>query len=95
MSNLLRTDRGLLWNDLEDVCAGPVAWDIAGLVTSARARGHGAKFIEELLVAYGEPCVEGLEPFFQAHAVYEVVWRAFGAQRRPQAMKRAAANRRE
>ena len=36
MSNLLRTDSGLVWNDLEDVCAGPVAWDIAG---SWRARG--------------------------------------------------------
>ena len=34
MSNLLRTERGLVWNDLEDVCAGPVAWDVAGLVTS-------------------------------------------------------------
>ena len=42
MSNLLRTDSGLVWNDLEDVCAGPVAWDIAGLVASARARGQGA-----------------------------------------------------
>ena len=36
MSNVLRTDSGLVWNDLEDVCAGPVAWDIAGLVASAQ-----------------------------------------------------------
>ena len=43
MSNLLRTASGLVWNDLEDVCAGPVAWDIAGLVSSARARGRSAK----------------------------------------------------
>jgi hypothetical protein len=26
MSNLLRTESGLVWSDFEDVCAGPVAW---------------------------------------------------------------------
>jgi hypothetical protein len=92
IGNVLRTDSGLVWNDLEDVCAGPVAWDIAGLVASARARGHSAKFVEELLAAYGEPGVEGLETFLEAHAVYDVVWQAFEARRRPRAMKRAAAS---
>ena len=77
LSNLLRTGSGLLWNDLEDVCAGPVAWDVAGLVASARARGHSAKFVDELLAAYGDPGVEGLEPFLVAHALYDVVWQAF------------------
>src|SRR5215213_8513350 len=90
MSNLLRTEGGLVWNDLEDVCGGPVAWDVAGLVASARARGHSAKFVEELLAAYGERGVEGLETFLEAHALYEVVWHAFEARRRPQAIKRAA-----
>jgi Ser/Thr protein kinase RdoA (MazF antagonist) len=90
MSNLLRTDSGLVWNDLEDVCAGPVAWDVAGLVTSASARGHSAAFIDELLATYGDPGVGSLEPFLDAHALYEVVWHAFEARRRPQAMKRAA-----
>jgi Phosphotransferase enzyme family len=92
MSNLLRTDSGLVWNDLEDVCAGPVAWDISGLVASARARGQSAKFIEELLAAYGEPGVEGLETFFEAHTLYDIVWQAVEARRRPRAMKRAAAS---
>jgi hypothetical protein len=92
MSNLLRTDSGLVWNDLEDVCAGPVAWDVAGLVASARARGQSATFIEELLAAYGEPGVEGLETFLEAHALYDIVWQAFEARRRPQAMARAAAS---
>jgi hypothetical protein len=92
MSNLLRTDSGLVWNDLEDVCTGPVAWDISGLVASARARGQSAKFMEELLAAYGEPGVEGLETFLEAHAVYDVVWQAFEARRRPRAMKRVAAS---
>jgi len=82
MSNLLRTDGGLVWNDLEDVCVGPVAWDIAGLVASARAHGQSAKFTDEMLAAYGEPGVEDLEPFLDAHALYDIVWRAFEARRR-------------
>ena len=91
LSNLLRTRRGLLWNDLEDVCAGPVAWDVAGLVTSARQRGQDAKYVAELLAAYGDPGVDDFERFLEAHALYDVVWQAFEARRRPQAFKRAAA----
>jgi hypothetical protein len=92
MGNLLRTESGLVWNDLEDVCAGPVAWDICGLVTSATTRGQGATFTEELLAAYGDPGAEDLEAFLEAHALYEIVWHAFEARRRPRAMKRAAAS---
>jgi hypothetical protein len=92
IGNLLRTESGLVWNDLEDVCAGPVAWDVCGLVTSARARGQGARFMQELLAAYGDPGVEDLEAFFEAHALYDVVWQAFEGRRRPRAMKRAAAS---
>ena len=76
MSNVLRTESGLVWNDLEDVC---------GLVASARARGHSAKFVEELLASYGDPGVEDLEAFLEAHALYEVIWQAFERQRRPPA----------
>jgi hypothetical protein len=76
MGNLLRTDGGLLWNDLEDVCTGPVAWDVAGLVSSARGRGRSEQFVEELLAGYGDPGT-GLEPFLEAHALYETVWRAY------------------
>ena len=82
LSNLLRTDSGLVWNDLEDVCVGPVAWDLSGLVASARARGQSGKYVEELLAAYGEPGVERLQAFLEAHAVYDVVWQAFEARRR-------------
>jgi hypothetical protein len=70
MSNLLRTAGGLVWNDLEDVCTGPVAWDVAGLVLR-----RDAAFREEFLAAYGDPGVEDLEPFVAAHALYEVIWR--------------------
>jgi hypothetical protein len=85
IGNLLRTDGGLLWNDLEDVCAGPVAWDVAGLVSSAQARGHGAELTDAILAAYGD--VGDLEPFLEAHALYDAIWQAYvtgggaGAQR--------------
>jgi Phosphotransferase enzyme family len=92
ISNLLRTESGLVWNDLEDVCTGPVGWDISGLVSSAKARGESATFIEELLAAYGDPGIEQLEAFLEAHALYEVVWQAFEGRRRPRALKRAAAS---
>jgi hypothetical protein len=92
MSNLLLTESGLVWNDLEDVCTGPVAWDICGLVTSAGARGQSPTFVEELLAAYGDPGVDDLEAFLDAQALYGVVWQAFEGRRRPRAMKRAAAS---
>jgi hypothetical protein len=81
LSNLLSTDGGLVWNDLEDACAGPVAWDVAGIVSSARDRGHDATFTDEVLAGYGAAGVEGLERFLEAHAVYRVVWHAYRAQR--------------
>jgi hypothetical protein len=77
MSNALFTDGGPVWNDLEDVCFGPVAWDVAGLASSARARGRSEEFIEELLAAYGDPGIDDLQTFFEAHALYETIWRAY------------------
>ena len=91
ISNLLHTDAGLVWNDLEDVCVGPVAWDLAGLVSSVRARGQGEAFVEELLAAYGDPAAD-LGPFLEAHALYDVIWQASAGPDRPHAMKRAAAS---
>lgn len=29
--NVIRSARGLVWNDFEDTCLGPVAWDLASL----------------------------------------------------------------
>jgi hypothetical protein len=74
MSNLLRTESGLVWNDLEDVCSGPVAWDLAGLVMAARAQDQSERYVTRLLAAYGTE--HDLEPFLEAHALYEVIWRA-------------------
>ena len=85
ISNLLRTDRGLIWNDLEDVCVGPVHWDVAGLIIDPRARGGS----EALLRAYGGLELEELSDFITAHRLYTTTWRAFDSQRRAQTPNRA------
>jgi hypothetical protein len=76
ISNLLRTDAGLRWNDLEDVCVGPVHWDVAGLVADARARGESEAFVADFLYAYGGPDLDDLEDFLTAHRLYTTIWRA-------------------
>jgi Phosphotransferase enzyme family len=80
--NLLRTHNGLIWNDLEDACVGPVHWDVAGLVLEARASGGSEAFVADFLRAYGGLDLEELSDFIAAHVVYTTVWQAFDAQRR-------------
>jgi Ser/Thr protein kinase RdoA (MazF antagonist) len=84
ISNLLSTENGLIWNDLEDACIGPVHWDVAGLITESRARGESEAFVADFLRAYGGPDLEELDHFVAAHRLYTTVWQAFDAQRRPQ-----------
>jgi len=82
LSNVLRTDRGLLWNDFEDVCSGPVEWDVAGLVVSARVRGRSETFVEEFLGAYDGPTLSELTHFVAAHELYTSVWQAYAQKER-------------
>lgn len=82
IGNLLRTDSRLLWNDLEDVCRGPVEWDVAGVVASARSRGQGDAYVEELLDAYGGPQLDELADFIAAHELYTAIWQSYDVQRR-------------
>lgn len=70
------------WNDLEDVCVGPVHWDVAGLVVEACAPGGSEAFVAEFLRAYGGPDLGELHDFIAAHLLYTSVWQAFAAQRR-------------
>jgi|SRR5215467_7075919 len=81
VSNLLRTANGLRWNDLEDACVGPVHWDVAGLISEARACGESESFVTEFLRAYGGLEVEELNDFMEAHVLYATVWQEFAAQR--------------
>ena len=74
LSNLLATGDGPRWNDLEDVCVGRVEWDLAGVVSDARA-AHGDAFAAEVLAAYGgcDPAV--LAQVDEVHALYGGLWR--------------------
>jgi Phosphotransferase enzyme family len=83
LSNLLHAEGGLLWNDLEDVCEGPVEWDLASLVVSMRDRGASSQFVDAVLRAYGASGVERLAQFVDAHALYGTVWQAFQARTSP------------
>jgi hypothetical protein len=83
MGNLLRTGNGLVWNDLEDVCIGPVHWDVAGLIIEARVFEGGEAFVADVLRAYGGLDIEELTDFIAAHVLYTTIWQAFDAQRRP------------
>jgi hypothetical protein len=76
MSNLLRTADGLLWNDLEDVCVGPVHWDVAGLVLELRTHGGSEADVAVFLNAYGGPDLDELADFLTAHQLYATIWRA-------------------
>jgi hypothetical protein len=82
VSALFRTQHGLLWNDFEDVCLGPVQWDVGGLVAEARDRGEGEAYVDEFLAAYGGLQLEELRDFIEAHELYAAIWHAFNAQRR-------------
>jgi Ser/Thr protein kinase RdoA (MazF antagonist) len=84
LSNVLYTSGGVIWNDFEDVCSGPIAWDLAGLVDSARARGESDAYIDTILNAYSGPDLHELAVFIDAHRLYGAVWDAFDTQRADQ-----------
>jgi aminoglycoside phosphotransferase len=77
LSNLLATSSGPRWNDFEDVCVGTIEWDLAGVLSDARA-AHGDAFSAEVLAAYGGECDQAaLERVDQVHALYGVLWRRY------------------
>ncbi len=84
LSNLLRAPSGqLLWNDFEDVFRGPVHWDLAGYLIALEDAGAEVDFVAAALDAYGGIGREELAPFTAAHEVYDEIWQAYDAQRRP------------
>jgi len=67
---------GPLWNDWEDACIGPVEWDLACLVTSARVTGERRAVAEAALAAYGAALPE---LFVRARGLQVVAWSGFAA----------------
>jgi thiamine kinase-like enzyme len=81
--NLLSSTSGrLVWNDFEDVCRGPVHWDLAGYLVSLEMRGADPAFVAQALDAYGGIGERELVPFAEAHGVYDEIWRLYDDQRR-------------
>jgi hypothetical protein len=77
LSNLLVTGSGPRWNDFEDVCVGTVEWDVAGVLSDARA-AHGDAFSADVLAAYGGECDPAvLERVDQVHALYGALGRRY------------------
>ncbi|MFB2980293.1 phosphotransferase [Microseira sp. BLCC-F43] len=60
--NLIPTADGLLWNDFEDTCIGPVAWDLINLDDAGRAAYPDA------------PDSATLEPYIKMRQLHGIVW---------------------
>ncbi len=63
--NLIHSAQGLLWNDFEDTCRGPIAWDLSTL----------ADIDGRMLSAYpNAPPASALEIFRQVRLLHGAVW---------------------
>jgi hypothetical protein len=78
--NLLRTPEGLVWNDFEDVFRGPVHWDVIGFAMSLEFASADPTFVRRMLSVYGWEDERELQPFRQAHEVYDEIWQLYRAQ---------------
>jgi hypothetical protein len=74
MRNALITERGPLWADLENVCRGPVEYDLAG--AQFRTQVHGWDGGEGVLEAYGPHDAELVEQLMPVVAAFLVPWNA-------------------
>lgn len=72
--NLMLTDKGCIWGDLEDTCSGPVEWDLACLTASSRVFGRG-RAASEALAGYGRQFdQERLDLMIRARVLQAVSW---------------------
>ena len=77
LSNLLATPAGPRWNDLEDVCCGSVAWDVAGVLDDAGSRG-GDTFAAAVARGYGRDLdPERVDRITEVQALYGTLWRRY------------------
>jgi hypothetical protein len=85
LRNLTATADGLLWNDFEDTCRGPVEWDLACFCWPLSGGREAA------LAAYGAgaPTLEELAPWLAARELQGTVWLAAMAPFFPDRRSRA------
>jgi Ser/Thr protein kinase RdoA (MazF antagonist) len=74
LRNALITDEGPLWADLENVCAGPVEYDLACLAW--RTAVHGWPGGPEALAAYGPYDAQLVEELMPVLAAFLTPWNA-------------------
>jgi hypothetical protein len=80
-----------VWNDWEDCCVGPIAWDLASLVTTARILRTGRARAEAALAAYGDaPGRDALELFIRARGIQTLAWSLLTSQRAREPRERTA-----
>jgi Ser/Thr protein kinase RdoA (MazF antagonist) len=82
--NVLITSAGMLWSDFEDVCRGPVHWDLACLT-------RASVWADDALELYDDaPPPEELAPFLEARNLQGTMWLAVMAERFPERREEAA-----
>ncbi len=83
--NLMATGAGWIWHDFEDVCSGPIAWDLAPSVASRFMDGS------RVLAAYGDAVdARQLDICRQLRLLNLTVWYSVYAERLPECRERAA-----
>ncbi|MGH2863297.1 MAG: phosphotransferase [Solirubrobacteraceae bacterium] len=66
---------GGVWHDWEDSSIGPIIWDLAALVSTARITGTRAQRAEATLVAYGDdPGLDYLDAFVALRGLQVLAW---------------------
>jgi hypothetical protein len=83
--NVMATGTGWVWHDFEDVCSGPVAWDLAPSVASRFIDGS------RVLAAYGDAVdPRQLDVCRQLRLLNLTMWYSVYAERLPECRERAA-----
>jgi len=77
MGNVLT---GGIWHDWEDACRGPLVWDLASLVSTARITGRTPARAEAMLQAYGNaPGLDQLDHFVAVRGIQVLAWSLLGS----------------
>lgn len=81
-----------VWHDWEDACRGPLVWDLASVVSTARITRRTPARAEAMLQAYGDaPGLDRLDQFVAARGVQVLAWSLLGSAQEGQVRASTAA----